>query len=334
VDVPGRRSAVAPVLVAAASLLGACGASAGGPVGEQERAQRPRSTAAGAARPGQRAPVVCGPLRARRLGTVSAEGLIELSGLVRSPRQPGILWAHNDSGDTPRLFALRTDGTAIAELAVAGAEAVDWEDVAAGARALWVGDIGDNDERRDAVVVYRVPEPASPVSGSTAPATRLTLRYPDGAHDAETLLVEPRTGELALVTKELGGDGRAYLASPAAVARAAAGETVTLRRGPRISVGIGGATAGDVSADGRTVVVRGYTGLVAWRKAAHEPLAAGCAAGPAPAACRWPSKGRARRWRSRATAARSSPRRRVPARCCAATRRAERDPEPLLGVAR
>ena len=61
--------------------------------------------------------------------------------------------------------------------------------------------------------VYRVPEPG-PGSAPTAPAARLTLRYPDGPHDAEALLVDPRGGTLAIVTKGLAG-ARAYtLAAP------------------------------------------------------------------------------------------------------------------------
>ena len=87
---------------------------------------------------------------------------------------------------------------AVADLDVPGAEAVDWEDLAlgpgpGGRPLLYLGDIGDNREARETVDVYRVPEPrATSGATATAPATRLRLRYPDGAHDAETLLVAPR----------------------------------------------------------------------------------------------------------------------------------------------
>ncbi|MFA9272086.1 MAG: hypothetical protein ACEQSX_15285, partial [Baekduiaceae bacterium] len=42
----------------------------------------------------------------------------------------------------------------------------------------------------------------------------------------------------------------------------------TLRRGPEIDVAL--ATAGDVSADGRTIAVRGYTSLAVWRRRGDE----------------------------------------------------------------
>ncbi|MES2464113.1 MAG: hypothetical protein V4671_26400, partial [Armatimonadota bacterium] len=37
----------------------------------------------------------------------------EMSGIVKSVRYPNVFWIHNDSGDEPRLFAIRTDGSVI-----------------------------------------------------------------------------------------------------------------------------------------------------------------------------------------------------------------------------
>lgn len=64
------------------------------------------------------------------LTTVSDRELPELSGLAASRRWPGVYWAHNDSGDGPRLFAFNRRGQVIARIEVEGAEAVDWEDIA------------------------------------------------------------------------------------------------------------------------------------------------------------------------------------------------------------
>jgi hypothetical protein len=213
-------------------------------------------------------------MRVKQAGTVNADEATELSGLVASHDQPGVLWTHNDSGDRPRVFALRTDGTLLASLDVPGAEAVDWEDLAIGPGGdLLLGDIGDNGSARDSTDVYRVPEPRLPASGVTAAATRLRLRYPDGAHDAETLLADPRTGELLVVTKQL--DGRSGVYAATVPARGAAGAEATLRKTGTLRLGFGGlATGGDVSADGRTVVVRTYTGFSVWSRKAGASLAA------------------------------------------------------------
>ena len=68
-------------------------------------------------------------------------------------RSPGLLWSHDDSGAGPVLFGLRADGRVAARPTVTGAQAVDWEDIAAGPAPdgrplLYVGDIGDNASRR------------------------------------------------------------------------------------------------------------------------------------------------------------------------------------------
>ncbi len=197
-------------------------------------------------------------------GRVRDPAADELSGLVASRTRPGLWWSHGDSGSGPVLFALRSDGAELGRVLVPGAAAVDWEDIAAGpGAALSVGDIGDNGASRSSIEVLRVPEP-SPRAAVTAAPARLTLRYPDGPHDAETLLVDPLGGDLLVVTKAL-GDARAYRAPAGATG------TATLRRGPRVPVAL--ATAGDVSADGRVVAIRGYDELAVWVRRGREPLA-------------------------------------------------------------
>jgi outer membrane protein assembly factor BamB len=221
------------------------------------------------------APALCGALRVRVAGRVRAPEATELSGLVESPTQAGVLWAHDDSGDRARLFALRTDGSLIASLDVPGAEAVDWEDIAVGpGDQLLVGDIGDNDSARASIDVYKVPEPrlaARPAA--TAPATRLRLTYPDGAHDAETLLADRRTGELVVVTKRLDGRSGVYAGSVSS--------SPALRRTGTLRLGLGGlATAGDVSADGGIVALRTYTALYVWARRPGATIAATLARTP------------------------------------------------------
>jgi len=269
------RLSLIPVV---AALLAGCGGASPPAPGDAPAT----TTAARDGAPARKPPALCGPLRVRVTGRVSAPGATELSGLAASPDQPGVLWSHNDSGDRARVFALRRDGSLVASLDVPGAQAVDWEDLAIGPdpgsdarHALYLADIGDNDADRASVDVYRVPEPrAAAGATTTAPAVRLALRYPDGPHDAETLLVDPRTGELVIVTKQLSGESRVMVA-----AQPPAGGTgatpLTMRLAGQVSFGLGGlATAGDVSADGRIVVVRTYTGFLLWRKTPAASLAA------------------------------------------------------------
>ncbi len=181
--------------------------------------------------------------------------LTESSGLAASRLHRGVLWTHNDSGGRPELFAVDSRGRTVARVAVRGAFAADWEALApgrdpAGRPALYVGDIGDNGERRGSVLVYRVPEPTSLGDGSVQ-ATAFRFRYPDGAHNAETLLVDPRTQRIYIVTKS--GDGGEIYAAPS---NPVPGRTMTLTRvaggAPRII------TDGTFLPDGR-IVLRDYT---------------------------------------------------------------------------
>src|SRR5688572_7072611 len=67
---------------------------------------------------------------AQRVGTLPPE-LTEASGIAVGRRTPGILWAHNDSGE-PMLFALDSTGGLIGRVRVPGVANEDWEDIAAG----------------------------------------------------------------------------------------------------------------------------------------------------------------------------------------------------------
>jgi hypothetical protein len=215
---------------------------------------------AGAPRPADRTPTLCRTLHVRVTGRVPDASANELSGLVRSPSHPGLLWSHDDSGSGPLLYGLRADGRVVARPTVTGAQAVDWEDIAAGAGpTLYIGDIGDNDGNRKTIDVYRVREPRVGAA-ATGPATRLALHYPDGPHDAEALLVDPLRGDIIVVTKALGG-ATAYRVSGA-----------TLRRIGDVP-GARFVTGGDVSADGRVVALRGYDRVWVWVRRGREPLA-------------------------------------------------------------
>jgi hypothetical protein len=152
---------------------------------------------------------------------------------------------------------------------VNGARAVDWEDAAVGPgprgqRAyLYVGDIGDNGHKRSEIVVYRIAEPEIPQAAAgnsprdTEPAEAIRLRYPDGGHDAEALLVHPSTGDLYIVTKTwIGAAGVYKLAAPVSVS-----SVNTLVRVAEVSLPgrFGGfITGGDISPDGRRVVLCDY----------------------------------------------------------------------------
>ena len=205
----------------------------------------------------------------------------ESSGLASSSTA-GIVFTHNDSGDDARFFAVDDQGRTRTVYALPGVQARDWEDMARGPdedgrSSLWLGDIGDNNAKRDlGLLVHRVrePEPTRRERVTTEEPTSFRLRYPDGPGDAEALLVHPRTGRLYVVTKPLAGPAKVY-AAPAALDAEGPNAlelvaSVDLEpTGTPGGPGIGSlaqllVTSGDIAPDGRHLALRTYTDVYEW----------------------------------------------------------------------
>lgn len=212
-----------------------------------------------------------------RTGLLRSPRLRESSGVAPSRRYRGLLWTHNDSGDGPIIYATNAEGTDLGAYRVAGAQAVDWEDIGLGpcpgktrTACLYVADMGDNRERRRGGTIYIVAEPRPPGgAGDTAQSipllAALDVRYEDGSHDTEAILVSP-TGDISLVTKGRSGPILRYWIPRDVVllgtARVSPRDTVPIR--PLRDAGRW-VTGGAVSPSGRRAVLRTYTELYFFR---------------------------------------------------------------------
>jgi len=228
---------------------------------------------------------VCGQTRTRDTHTNEAtcrvDGelarlpqLPEASGVTVSRRVHGRLWTHNDSGQ-PVLFILDARGSVTGRIQLSGAMVVDWEAISAGAcptgSCLYVGDIGDNNATRDLITIYRLTEPGDTPSGATASTAAVDVfhaRYPDGAHDAETLLVTP-DGGLYIVTKGSTGPVALYRfpGEPRADGRVVQLEQIGHPRSSGQARRDEQITDGAVSSDGARVVLRTHEALYFYRTA-------------------------------------------------------------------
>lgn len=227
------------------------------------------------------------------LATIQDVDLPEISGLAASRRWPGVYWAHNDSGDTATLYAFNRRGQVIARIAVDGAEAVDWEDIALyerdGRSWLAIGDIGDNFAWRTTVTVYLLPEPELDATRVEV-GRRIEFRYPDGPRDAEGLAVDAAAGRLLLMEKGAPTVGFYTLpldsGSEAVVAERVADVTLPWPgrpvpaaplSAPRGRVAV---TAMDLSRDGRHLVAMGYAHLFDFARRPGESWAETLARAP------------------------------------------------------
>lgn len=201
----------------------------------------------------------------RSVGTIQ-EPLGELSGLVASRSQPGILWAHNDSGDGPRFFAMGLSGEVVQTFILEGATAVDWEDIALGpcpgGTCLFLGDIGDNSRVRKDYAIYRVLEPQANSGATVVAWERFPFEYPQGEkHNAEAIFMHPISGRLYLVTKLSTAPSEVYrFPLPFDSSRTAILERVIELTVPTITDGP--VTAADVNVCGNRVLLRMTNRLV------------------------------------------------------------------------
>ncbi len=231
------------------------------------------------------------------VGRVAQSVLDEISGMAASQIQPDILWVHNDSGNPQQehIFAIRRDGSAVADYRISNARNVDWEDIAvgpgpeAGKSYVYVGDIGDNGGRRNTKVLYRVEEPRIGQTSSTIRADVINLRYPDGPRDAETLLVDPRNGDVYVVGKR-DQNNRVYrFAAPLVDGTTRVGEEVA-------RINIHWLTAGDISPDGSRIIIRTTTRNYLWTRAAGESVGAALSRDPVKIPVRSEPQGEAIAW--------------------------------------
>lgn len=199
----------------------------------------------------------------------------EASGLANSLNINGYLWTLQDSGKPNSLYLMSNDGKTIKEFNVPGSTNHDWEDLASGpgpidgVNYLYIGEIGNNNLPMTATnIIYRVRE-ISNISGAHSPDNleKITFSYPDGPRDAETLLLDPLTKDIFVVSKELDKAGLYRLPYP----QSTSGTITAEKLGTIPSVVF--TTGGSISTDGSEILIRNYTSAFYWKRTAGETVA-------------------------------------------------------------
>lgn len=199
-------------------------------------------------------------------------GLIdEASGLADSRTIDGHLWVNEDSGTPAQLNLLSHGGKLAGRLPLPGITNRDWEDMTAGSGPqpgvtyLYLADIGDNLAQNTQNVIYRLAEPKS-LTESVGTIDRIAFRYADGPRDAETLLLDPLTRDLWIVSKGE-ANGRLYhLPYPQSTT---AMNTAAFRGELPLNL----VTSGSISPDGQEILLKTYTGVYYWPRFTGQTVA-------------------------------------------------------------
>ncbi|MGD9136417.1 MAG: hypothetical protein PVH42_06630 [Desulfobacterales bacterium] len=147
---------------------------------------------------------------ARLTGRLGDNRLVECSGMDTSLASDDLIWAINDNGHGPFIYAMRFDGRSMGRVLVVGAQNRDWEGIDTflwqGRPMILIADFGDNRERYDTHTLYVVEEPEledDPFgeSSSVTLAWRIVFSYPDRKHDAESVFVDATDAKIFVLTK-------------------------------------------------------------------------------------------------------------------------------------
>ena len=202
----------------------------------------------------------------KRLAELDDSDMEELSGLAASRSNPGLLWAHNDSGNAPEIFLIDTNLEIRQTFELEGVENRDWEDIAVGPGPdsgkfyLYIAEIGDNQAVYPFKHIYRIEEPSRQKGKKKVQIKDfdvITFRLEDGQKDAEALMIDPATRDLFLVSKREDPVYLYQLQYPYST-------TDTLVARQVLSIPLTQIVAGDISPDGKEVLLKNYDHIYYW----------------------------------------------------------------------
>lgn len=210
-----------------------------------------------------------------RLAEITNNKLGEISGLATSSVNPKMLWAHNDSGNDPEIYLLNEQLEVKLTVRLDGVENRDWEDIAVGPGPedgksyVYVGEIGDNDGRYENKYIYRFEEPQWNGEHDhliiLSDFDKITFQLEDAMKDTETLLIDPSSKDLYIVSKREEPVYVYELKFPQST------EGV-LTASKLASISFATIVGGDISPDGKEVLLKNYTQVFYWSNKSAESL--------------------------------------------------------------
>ena len=207
-------------------------------------------------------------------GTLDNPEINEASGLAASAVNPQMLWTHNDSGDTARIFLIDEKGHSKAEFYLRGIRNRDWEDISTGpgpeegVSYIYLGEIGDNMAQYADKYIYRFAEPKLGSSPTVIDVfDTIEIAFPDGPRDAETVVVDPATKDLYILSKREEHIG-IYLA-PYPQSTSSVNTLQKLGTIPYFNT-----VSADFTPDGEEILLKTYNNIYYWKRGDRTPAEA------------------------------------------------------------
>jgi hypothetical protein len=218
---------------------------------------------------------------AQDLGLIENTAVKEASGIVASYKNKGLLWTHNDSGDSNRIYSMDANGKGTREFYLEGASNRDWEAIGMATFTegsfVYVADIGDNNAQHSDYAIYRVPEPEittnTPKTNTLKSVQKISYKYPDGARDAEAMLIDQSTKDIYIISKREDTKRLYRLPYPQSYTQTTTAEFV--QELTTFSTGTGQQTYltdGSVSVDNQEIIIKSYFQIFHWRRATNETI--------------------------------------------------------------
>jgi hypothetical protein len=201
-----------------------------------------------------------------KLGEVVNPKLSELSGLAASVNNPGLLWTHNDSGNSAEVFLIDKNLDIKLTCRLKNIVNRDWEDIAVGPGPvkgksyIYVGDIGDNLAIFPYKTIYRFEEPI--LSGSKeiviSKFDAITFALEGIKKDAESLMVNPHTKDIYIISKWQNPESLYQLKYPYSTKDTITASFVMTIPFTRV-------VAADFSGDGSEIIMKTYKDVYYWK---------------------------------------------------------------------
>ncbi|MEJ2543516.1 MAG: hypothetical protein P8Y99_05565 [Calditrichaceae bacterium] len=210
------------------------------------------------------------------MGLIQDYRLTEISGIDKSEINANVFWLHNDSGNLPQIFAINDKGKHLGRFKLNEIENRDWEDISIGPGPIdgqsyiYIAEIGDNRAVYDVKYIYRLKEPKIdfkkiPYDSIITDINIISYKYPDGARDAETLMIDPWTKDLIIVSKREESVGVYVLPFPQ--------KTDSIIIPKRIAtLPITQVVAGDISASGSSIILKNYESIYYWKRKTGQSI--------------------------------------------------------------